>query len=281
MPTSEPPAAARKRCFVISRIGGDGSEERRHADRVLKHIIKKALVEKDFLVERADDGTDPGSITPRIVADILRADLVVADLTGFNANVFYELAIAHGYGKPTVQLLEKGEKPPFDLKDINTIAYDIADPDDIEATQKRLASFVKTALNSPKAIVTPLSGAGGFVAVESSIDPVAESNFKVMEALQELRGEVQRLRPVTARRSPSMVNTSQYKADRLGMKTIIDAIAADGRLEAEDLQSVINQDTSQNYDDWIVSLITAMGKSEKAAERWGYHESIQVGDDDD
>lgn len=90
------PAGSKKKCFVISPIGADGSSERAKADTVLTYLIKKALA-PDFDVLRADDDTNPGAITPRIIRSILEADLVVADISGLNANVFYELAIAHGY----------------------------------------------------------------------------------------------------------------------------------------------------------------------------------------
>ena len=51
--------------------------------------------------------SQPGSITTQIVDQILTAALVVADLTGHNANVLYELAIRHVVRKPVVQLIQK------------------------------------------------------------------------------------------------------------------------------------------------------------------------------
>ena len=68
-----------KKCVVLSPIGKDGSPERDVADKVLKHIIKKAL--PDFRVLRADDDQNPGDITPQIVARILEADRIAADFS--------------------------------------------------------------------------------------------------------------------------------------------------------------------------------------------------------
>jgi hypothetical protein len=121
-------------CFVISVIGGDDSPERSHADKVLRHLIGKALGDT-YEIKRGDAETNPGAITPTIIASILEADLVVADLSGSNPNVFYELAIAHGYARPTVHLQRSDEKVPFDVKDMRIVKYNLADPDDVESAR--------------------------------------------------------------------------------------------------------------------------------------------------
>jgi hypothetical protein len=57
---------------------------------------------------------------------ILGDELCVVVLTGMNPNVLYELAIAHAAARPVVLLIQKGEEPPFDLKDHRYVEYDIA-----------------------------------------------------------------------------------------------------------------------------------------------------------
>jgi hypothetical protein len=75
--------------------------------------------------KRADHFTEPGRITDQMIAAILDYDLCVADLSGQNANVFYELAIEQAAEQPVVLLLLAGEPIPFDVKDYRRLEYDM------------------------------------------------------------------------------------------------------------------------------------------------------------
>ncbi len=113
----------KKSCFVISPIGDEGSEIRDHADDVFEYIIQPALEGLDIEPQRADHTSESGQITEQMFRDILGADLCVAVLTGYNANVFYELAVAQCAARPLILLIEKGQPMPFDVKDLRAIEY--------------------------------------------------------------------------------------------------------------------------------------------------------------
>lgn len=123
-----------KKCFVISPIGPDGSETRKHADTVFECIILPACSPPDhsghYIAERGDHKAAPGKITDQIYEDILGSDLIIVVLTESNPNVYYELAIAQSAAKPVILLLEKGYDAPFDIKDQRIIYYDF-DPQQI------------------------------------------------------------------------------------------------------------------------------------------------------
>ncbi len=112
-----------KRCFVISPIGDEGSEIRDHADDVFEFIIKPALEGTGIKPVRSDQMSETGRITQQMFREILHADLCVAVLTGYNANVFYELAVAQCAARPIIVLIEKGQEMPFDVKDLRAIEY--------------------------------------------------------------------------------------------------------------------------------------------------------------
>ena len=116
-----------KTCFVISPIGDDGSEVRLRADKVLLHIIKPALQPLGYEIVRADSMPKTGMITSQIVNAIVDSDLVIADLTGHNPNVFYELAIRHCANKPYIHLIEKGDRLPFDIHGVRAIPISVND----------------------------------------------------------------------------------------------------------------------------------------------------------
>jgi hypothetical protein len=73
---------------------------------------------------RADDIADPGKITDQIERAIETASVVVADITGLNPNVMWELGYASAYRKPLVILNQDPEASPFDLKPVRQVSYD-------------------------------------------------------------------------------------------------------------------------------------------------------------
>ncbi len=115
-----------KKCFIISPIGEDGSETRKNADEVLEFIIDPACKTKNYEVTRSDKISDNGMITQSIIENLLQADLAIADLTGRNPNVFYELAIRHSYNLPVIQITNDISSIPFDVHNVRTIQYDLS-----------------------------------------------------------------------------------------------------------------------------------------------------------
>jgi hypothetical protein len=85
--------------------------------------IKPACEAAGAYAERVDEQNFQGSILERIYNQISKADLVVADMTGKNANVFYEVGYAHALGKSTILLTKDAADIPFDLKHFPHIVY--------------------------------------------------------------------------------------------------------------------------------------------------------------
>lgn len=117
-----------KICFYITPIGDPGSEHRRHADFMMEYIVQPAVKEFGLKVIRADQMSKPGMIGKQVIEHILRARLVVADLSFHNPNVFYELCLRHATRLPTVQLKREVDTIPFDLNQYRTIPIETRDP---------------------------------------------------------------------------------------------------------------------------------------------------------
>ena len=110
-----------RECFVISRFGQPGTKHRKWSDLIFEAIIEPVASEKGYNASRTLEQKRPGDITWHIAQQIGEADLVIADLTGLNPNVMYELALRHSTGKPFIHLSDDPAKIPFDILQMNTI----------------------------------------------------------------------------------------------------------------------------------------------------------------
>ncbi len=91
---------------------------------VYDEVYKKACNDNGFDCLRVDDISRPGSITRDIVEGIIEADVIIADLTGRNPNVFYELGIAHTIGRKTIMTAQSRQDVPFDIANYRVFIYD-------------------------------------------------------------------------------------------------------------------------------------------------------------
>jgi hypothetical protein len=93
-------------------------------ESIYEDLIKEPLEQSGFEVARADSFLNQQNVLADIVRGIANADLVVADLTASNPNVFYELGICHGLMKPTVLLAQSVNDVPFDLRSYRLLIYE-------------------------------------------------------------------------------------------------------------------------------------------------------------
>jgi hypothetical protein len=137
--------------FVITPIGDDGTEVRKHADMILKHVLVPVCTELGMEVVRADKIEKSGLITKQIFENLVHSRLCVADLSFNNPNAFYELGVRHVVKRPTIQMIRKGDRIPFDVAQGRTIIFDTSDVytivDRLESAKRELLEHAKNALS--------------------------------------------------------------------------------------------------------------------------------------
>lgn len=148
-------------CFYVTPIGEEESEQRKHSDLFLSSLVEPALEQFQLRVVRADAIDKPGTITRQIIEYLIKARLVIVDLSFHNPNVFYELAIRHAARLPVVQLIRAADRIPFDLNQSRTIRIDTTDiyslVPRLEVYKSEIASQVRRALEDPDSVDNPIS----------------------------------------------------------------------------------------------------------------------------
>ena len=105
----------KKKVFVIMPFADDFFES---------YEMLKERFDDEFEFSNAGDEDNQQNILADIIKPIYDSDIILADLTGLNPNVMYELGIAHSFNKKTIIITRDGlEKLPFDLKQYRTKDY--------------------------------------------------------------------------------------------------------------------------------------------------------------
>jgi len=122
-------------------------------------IYTTAIAKAGLRPIRADNeifGT--GKIMDQIWSGINAARILVAELTTRNANVFYELGLAHALRKPVVLVCSNEADVPFDLHHIRVIYYDVNDPFWGEKLIAKVAENILSALKNPAEAIFQVEG---------------------------------------------------------------------------------------------------------------------------
>lgn len=128
--------------------------------------IKPACKDAGAFCERVDEQIFAENILERVYSQIATADIIVAEMTGRNPNVFYEVGYAHALNKPVILLTQNAADIPFDLKHYRHIEYGgkIADLKD------KLEVTIRWCIQNPQKAVFPLR-----LAMERRIFALSES----------------------------------------------------------------------------------------------------------
>jgi hypothetical protein len=192
--------AGKKKCFVISPIGKPGEDTRRFANWFLNGIVRPAL-EDLFEVRRGDEDRESEIITTKVIERIREADLIVADLSGSNPNVFYELGVAHSFERRVIQMIRGNPADvPFDVNPVRTIGYSVHEFDDLGLYQKELREAAEATMKAEK-VRNPVTAAQGVANLSTGADSEKELIETLAEQVAELRSIV--LRPVGGLIPPS------------------------------------------------------------------------------
>ncbi len=179
-PKEKPPV-----CFVVSPIGNDGSPERIHADWLLEGIIKPVFDahHPNYKIIRADKMPAPGMIDVQIIEHLLDAELVIADITTLNPNVFYEIGVRHVVNKAIIHMVRANDPIPFDIKLFRHIPFSVATPQALEEAKVALKEALEATFAEDFKVDNPVTRTRGVVKFEESATPGEKVMQEQLEGL--------------------------------------------------------------------------------------------------
>jgi CheY-like chemotaxis protein len=95
---------------------------------VYSSVIKRVGNERNLVVKRGDDSFTKKGIMDKVWSFITNCRVVIADCTGRNPNVFYELGMAQTLGKPVIMITQNINDIPFDIRQFQLIPYENTPP---------------------------------------------------------------------------------------------------------------------------------------------------------
>lgn len=253
-----------ERTFVIQQIGAKDSVHRRRADEIYSYIIVPAVKDEGLEPYRADLDLTPGAITPKMLGELLKARVVIADLTGRNPNVFYELGITHSFACPLISIADSPESLPFDAKDERVIPLGEYPPSGL--AYRQVTSAIADLRKSLRIVLadgyvppSPLREVATIRSIDELApeDPRAAEMAQIREALEEIRKKV----------TPSLFVPRFVGNDIAALRHVITTNI--GLLDASDFARMMAEGTSTEQKQWANGLYQAWLKSMRREEDAG------------
>jgi len=254
------------RCFVIRGFGTktDSKGQAINFDTVHTDLIAPALKECGLYGGTTTEFVDAGSIHKDMFLRIVKADIVVCDITVHNANVFYELGVRHALRRRYTVLI-KGEPSsdgtPFDIAGMRYLAYDVANPknakDDLVAALKATRDTNRVT-DSPVFLMMP-------ELPEANVERIVEIPAALVEQVQraEVGQDKAELRQLAERARGEVYEREVFKAVGRAQWALNDVDAAVATWEAVLQEAAQDQDT--NFA--LANLYERQYKSTRSLER--------------
>ena len=222
---------------MITPIGVAGSTTRKHADWVFR-FLKAECDDRSITLERADKMTGSPMITSRIFEALSTAEFCVADLTGLNANVFYELGVRHSFRLPVIHIAHVGTELPFDNAQHDTVFFDLSDCLSMEELSSTVGRQLDIKVDSDHPVSNPLTQALGSIEVSKSGDSSDQVIGQLLERVASLE-----------RTQRSQVTSEKNNALKRRNQTPIDAWDDRwSKISAEDLLRIASHDPAEPVD---------------------------------
>lgn len=240
-----------KTCFIISPIGEEGSETRKIADEKFDLVFEPVLKELGYNAVRADKESTPNLISRGIITRIINSELVIADVTDYNPNVFYELAVRNAVKKPVIVIRKPGQKLAFDIYDKRAVTLDMSINREWVKAKEQLKEYIKnTEINPNEAAQSMLSE----FSFEIDLNAAKNAQDSITIQLKDIRDELRRIR----QRQNDMVH--YYRSSTTGgvseeLPSIGLSMSSLRYSEGDEIEATVDIRRRLEHNDFTLSLV--------------------------
>jgi hypothetical protein len=180
-------------CFVMMPFGEP-------FDEYYTEIYESAIEESGFKPKRADSLFRPSPIIRDIWEYINHSKILIADITGLNPNVMYELGLAHAITKPVIIISDSIENIPFDLRYLRILIYDSKKPNWADELKTKIKNSIAEILESPTDSIL-----SAFMDIKPKIKKTDEISAELIEIKQLIRSQISDSNTVTPKKKITSV----------------------------------------------------------------------------
>lgn len=168
-------------CFIVTPIGATESSIRKKTDGLIDSVLDPVLRKFGYECVVAHRLSKPGSITKQVIEYLVHSELVIANLTGLNPNVMYELAVRHAVRKHVIVVAEKETQLPFDIASERALFYE-----DSFAGSNVLTTSLREAIQGLKSIKGPIDNPIYRAVDKSIMTPSYSDTSEIKEVINKL-----------------------------------------------------------------------------------------------
>lgn len=154
-------------------------------DEYYIEIYKCAIEESGFKPKRADSLFRPTPIIRDIWEYINYSKILIADITGLNPNVMYELGLAHAITKPVIIISDSIESVPFDLRYLRILIYDSKKTNWANDLKTKIKNSISEIILSPTDSIL-----SAFLDIKPKIKKTDEISAELIEIKQLIRSQL-------------------------------------------------------------------------------------------
>ena len=249
-----------KNCFVILPFSKTEHHNADYWDRHFELYLKPLIKRKKLKVFRSKP--QKGNIANRIITDLVKSDIVVADLTDHNPNVLWELGVRHSYRSCTITIAEEGTDIPFHLGHKGILPYN-ADHIENEQFEKDFIQELTICLEHPEKIDSPVLEALGGRGTLYSIVKKDENNRRIIALKTEVKFNKKILNSIynCCKKNEALLKSKgeheKFKMESAQLKTFATEFLYSNRYldKTENFYEEV-----YDYIDSILPIIVALGK---------------------
>lgn len=179
-------------------------------DEYYNDIYRVAIEESGLKPKRADSLFRPSPIIRDIWEYINHSKILIADITGLNSNVMYELGLAHAITKPVIIISDSIDNVPFDLRYLRILIYENRKPKWAEDLTIKIKKSIEEIIESPTESIL-----SAFMDIKPIINKTDEISAELIEIKQLIRSQFSDSVKVESKLTSEMYSAASKEARHL------------------------------------------------------------------